>query len=511
MELAGSFRSRQHRLAASCSYRFTKCTEIGMEKSWVMTEDERMQQLKLRQEKKRQKEEEEKRRRMAQEHRLQPHVPLLEEQHLYLSGDDLQEIEQLFSTFYKMYEKCPMLPNGIDNPDEQGNRMVTIFVNSIIRMVSFVGELPRFRQLTPSDQKVLLQNGLLAIIILRGTMNYDGGTHFTLKERPDETRPPTVSIGEIRTLMKDDLYKSHQKFYTEITELGLDEKTLMLLQMVVLYSHDKNGLVETEKVNGFQASESCSTYMRRRGSRTTTRILIRRYMSWHYGKENTRILFPRMLHSLTNLRELTEAHNMRTIHFTTPDIDKLKAAVREININPYPNCPEILATAQYGEHVRHGSEPGASYPDPMSSWPEEQRQARQGSSRATTSVAPPQHEYPDDLNSFLDLLLAGLDKPGTQMTKRFKSETPSPLGSPLSSPGLQAARAHPSAAFPAAASHQQQPQQPQQQPQQQQQQQPLLTPPQAFSPFCSQNSYERSRPTLYTDAAGFHGNYSTQH
>ena len=34
--------------------------------------------------------------------------------------------------------------------------------------------------------------------------------------------------------------------------MNLDEKTLMLLQMIVLYSHDKSGLNESDKVSSFQ-------------------------------------------------------------------------------------------------------------------------------------------------------------------------------------------------------------------------------------------------------------------
>ena len=33
-------------------------------------------------------------------------------------------------------------------------------------------------------------------------------------------------------------------------------------------------------------------------------------MRWQYGEENTRLLYPKMLHSLADLRALTEAHNM---------------------------------------------------------------------------------------------------------------------------------------------------------------------------------------------------------
>ena len=60
---------------------------------------------------------------------------------------------------FDRYEKLPMMPNATADPNEQGNRMVTIFVNGITRLVNFLGELPRFQSLTTSDQKILLQNG----------------------------------------------------------------------------------------------------------------------------------------------------------------------------------------------------------------------------------------------------------------------------------------------------------------------------------------------------------------
>ena len=44
----------------------------------------------------------------------------------------------------------------------------------------------------------------------------------------------------------------------DIKAMGLDEKTLMLLQMIVLYKNDRNGLAEPDKVNSFQVS--CVTF-----------------------------------------------------------------------------------------------------------------------------------------------------------------------------------------------------------------------------------------------------------
>ena len=57
--------------------------------------------------------------------------------------------------------------------------------------------------------------GILSIIILRGTMNYERnefGTKFRLRQTPDE-KPSRVDIQEIKSLLTPELYESHGKFY----------------------------------------------------------------------------------------------------------------------------------------------------------------------------------------------------------------------------------------------------------------------------------------------------------
>ena len=54
--------------------------------------------------------------------------------------------------------------------------------------------------------------GLLAIFILRGTMVYEGGTKFALREKPGE-KAAQVDINEMKGLLTDELYKNHSKFY----------------------------------------------------------------------------------------------------------------------------------------------------------------------------------------------------------------------------------------------------------------------------------------------------------
>ena len=69
-----------------------------------------------------------------------------------------------------------------------------------------------FRPLFKSRLLALATAGLLAIFILRGTMVYEGGTKFALRERPGE-KAAQVDINEMRGLLSEELYKNHAKFY----------------------------------------------------------------------------------------------------------------------------------------------------------------------------------------------------------------------------------------------------------------------------------------------------------
>ncbi|XP_037074723.1 vitamin D3 receptor-like [Pollicipes pollicipes] len=331
----------------TCQFcRFKKCTENGMEKTWVMTEKERTEQLKIRQEKKRQKQLEEERRRSSQEHSLLPYERNPADRGKFLSDADMQEIDELFSSFYRMYQSNPLpTVKGSDSDPTPCSIMVNVFIGSISRLVGFVAELGRFRQLNATDQKILLKNGVLAMVILRGAMMFDSKQNsFMLKSSPKADHAPTVEIGHMQSLLSPELYEHHFKFHRMIRSLGLDETTLMLLQMVVLYSSDRMELTDPAAVAAIEEHYT---------------DLVRRYMRWQYGEENTRLLFPKMLHRLTDLRTLTEAHNMHTVNFPRLDMDRVVDKLRMMDLNPYPMYPDFLVPErEHGPPQRHHSDMG---------------------------------------------------------------------------------------------------------------------------------------------------------
>ncbi|XP_037093986.1 vitamin D3 receptor-like [Pollicipes pollicipes] len=272
---------------------FQKCVKIGMEKKWVMSEEERQHQDKLRKERKRQRLEEADGRRAECPKPPSPMEAHRKSRHLFLSEQEVKEIDMLVKKFYESYSSNPLEPQSNPNGPALPTRVVSVFVNAVTRLVSYIFTLPRFRQIAACDQRVLLKHGVLAMLILRGSMVYDSGQDvFDIKAEGAK-----VGLDDVKSVMTPDLYQNHHKFVQKMQSLGLDITTLMLLQMVVLFSSDLSGLADPDAVARTQDHYTC---------------LVRRYMSWWYGEETTRLLYPKMLHVLADLRALTEAHNMNT-------------------------------------------------------------------------------------------------------------------------------------------------------------------------------------------------------
>lgn len=298
-----------------------------MEKSWVMTEEERIQQSKLRQEKKRQKQSEEETRRRTllanTELRLKPHQPSLQCRRNYLSDSQVSEIELLLDTFYRTYQTCPP-PTDI-NPETMSCklRVINVFANTVSRLVQYASYLPRFRHINANDRAILLKHGVLAMAILRGTMVYDSGnSFFSLKTAERRDSGVNISIEEMKQVLDEKLCHDHSKFVKAMKSLQLNEATLMLLKMVVLFSSDRIGLTDTVSITKEQEFYT---------------DLLHRYMRWWYGEENAKIIYPKMLHRLVDLRSLTEAHSDNTVNIPDPDFNNLLNCFGRLGLNPYPD------------------------------------------------------------------------------------------------------------------------------------------------------------------------------
>ncbi|KAF0310106.1 Nuclear receptor subfamily 1 group D member 2 [Amphibalanus amphitrite] len=246
-----------------------------------------------------------------------------------------------------VYNTVPLDPEAPpDSRPPTTTRVVGVFVNAVSRLVSFIATLPQFRQLPQNDQKILLKNGVLAVLILRGTMVYDANSTLFNAQAVGAK----VGMSDLRSVMTPKLMKNHQQFVERMQSLGLDKTTNMLLQMVVMFSSDLAGLTDSETISTLQVR---STGGKGKKARDHYTCLIRRYMCSIHGEESTRVLYPRMLHLLADLRTLVEDHNMNTVCFPDSDLANVAGEFSKIDLNPYPMWPDFCEKGQEHLHPRH--------------------------------------------------------------------------------------------------------------------------------------------------------------
>jgi len=75
--------------------------------------------------------------------------------------------------------------------------------------------------------------------------------------------------------------------------LNIDEITSTLLVPVMLFSPDRLGIQELDLVKRLQEKYA---------------LLLKKYMCWRYGVEQTEIIYPKLLLQMVNLRELSLSH-----------------------------------------------------------------------------------------------------------------------------------------------------------------------------------------------------------
>jgi len=88
-----------------------------------------------------------------------------------------------------------------------------------------------------------------------------------------------LQVEDMEKLVSRDLYTQHMNFITSIQELKADEPVIMLLLLIVLFTSEKAGVAETEKVGATQEK-----YL----------LLLGKYVQWRYGKTEGSRIYPRV-------------------------------------------------------------------------------------------------------------------------------------------------------------------------------------------------------------------------
>ncbi len=163
--------------------------------------------------------------------------------------------------------------------------------------------MPDFSSLPFPDQSNLLKSGVLEMCVLRGALTFD-----PLNNRWPNTNmsmykdAPSLKLGNITHLTSNRVFQMHMDFISCIQQMGVDEPTIMLLVLIVLFTPERTGLIRPKWVETYQAY-----YI----------SLLERYMGWRFGLPRSKLMFCKLLTKLSDLRELSESHNGQNLKLGT--------------------------------------------------------------------------------------------------------------------------------------------------------------------------------------------------
>ncbi|XP_069186864.1 uncharacterized protein [Procambarus clarkii] len=261
----------------ACQYcRFHKCLSIGMEKGWVMTEDERRKMMQQRQEKK-----------TKDDHKK--HVPSSSSTDKYnLTEEDRTEISIIVSLYKKAYQDVPYEES---DPQEGASGVMSPWMTFCKRIGYFFSLFREFADLPSSDQALLLKTAITSACIIMGSVVYDSNTgRWPGKAISRSGFVPNVTSQNVERFVPAELMTRVEQFFRKFQQVCPDETMAMILILVALYSPELMGLEAKDTIQGLQ-----DRY---------TRIL-QNYVGWKY-KEQSTLMFAKVIVSLADIRELAE-------------------------------------------------------------------------------------------------------------------------------------------------------------------------------------------------------------
>ncbi|CAG7721516.1 unnamed protein product [Allacma fusca] len=307
--------------------RFKRCLQIGMEKKWVMNEDERNTFQKQRQEKKIKKIKGSDQRIHTSTVNLSVSSPVdsfepdVADMLKFMSVEDQSEIETLVM---KVHESYIDIPYQVSQAPQSriSIEIIEMFTTILRRIVYFHKNLADFSQLSQEDQSTLLRQGVLEMCMLRSALTYD----FKNNRWPMQTgnmeflrNCPVLRVEDMKKLVSPDLYDMQMRFISGIQELLADEPIVTLLTLIVLFSPDRTGLLNQKAVGIVQ-----DKYLRH----------LENYTLWRFGPHGSK-MYPKFLTKLSDLRQLTDSHNEYNLRLAQREVNQIQEQLSSINLNPY--------------------------------------------------------------------------------------------------------------------------------------------------------------------------------
>ncbi|XP_013775695.2 vitamin D3 receptor-like [Limulus polyphemus] len=296
--------------------RFHKCVAIGMEKSWVMTEEERLRILRIRTAKR------------QHQHDMYPkpgrkhqmdYYPEINNIRKFLTEEDIRCIESIMNSYQVSYMTIAFSSSLCNNAyDRSPIEILDMFFTVVKQFAHFAQQLCSFSVIPRYDQEILLRTGVMELCFLRGAYMFNEN-HMCW---PDHEKmfckaSPKLLAEDLKKLVTTELFEKHMKFIEGVKDLQIDEPTLMILLVTVLLSSDRPGLQNVDLVAREQ-EKYC--------------VLLKNYMLWRYGASRASVLYPKLFLKLPNLRELTDIHSDYYLSLNKLEVQEIQRRL---------SCPRI--------------------------------------------------------------------------------------------------------------------------------------------------------------------------
>ncbi len=170
-----------------------------------------------------------------------------------------------------------------------------MFGTLIRRFAFFSRMMADFSSLPFQDQSCLLKGGVLEMCLLRGALVFDPQTNrWPTANMSMYKDMPVLKLDNIVHLTSSRLFQMHLDFISCIRQMSVDEPTIMLLILIVLFTPERTGLIHADWIEKFQ---------------TYYTSLLEHYLNWRFGLAKAKFMFGKMLTKLSDLRELSDTHN----------------------------------------------------------------------------------------------------------------------------------------------------------------------------------------------------------
>lgn len=174
-----------------------------------------------------------------------------------------------------------------------------MFGTLIRRFAYYARLMPDFTSLPSDDQRLLLKGGVFEMCLLRGALVYDADNNRWPNTRLALYKDaPVLKSDNVTHLASSHLFRMHIEFIGCMKQLNVDEATVMLLVLIVLFT-ERKGLLRPQWVERYQAY-----YV----------SVMERYLDWRYGPAKAKPMFCKLLAKLSDLRELSESHDQTNVH-----------------------------------------------------------------------------------------------------------------------------------------------------------------------------------------------------